>query len=153
MMMEDKSALDKYQEWAPEIRTHPAVLFALKISRTFLNHFYHQFFKLLKSDRTSYLMACILNYSIPIARSDTLKTFFSALSPKDKVMPYELFMKLLCLDTEEEIPVICSTWNLVNDTSERGVKIGGNINEWIGILHVAFWLIFRAGREPQFIKE
>lgn len=127
LMIGENVPVAQLQSWNASILNDRKVLFAMKFHRFFQNRMSYNIIKLLSDSETSYLMACILNMSLPQIRKDILKTLQTSLGFKELPISFDQIKKTFGFTKEQEIIDMCEHWRLetatIPNSMENGVVI------------------------------
>lgn len=140
--LEDAVAISRVQTWRQEIIHQPIVKTALAFYRAFQNQLYHRFFRLLRHTETTYLMACILQFSFAKVRKDGLRVMSAGFLSRDKAFPLPALAEVLGFDREQDALEFCLHWGFesVQETEPVpfvGIAVGKkDRGSWIGMVSV-----------------
>ena len=124
--LDDVVPVSRAQSWRPEILKSPMVKDALYFFQLFQNRWVHKYLQQLRKKDTTYLMACILHFSLEHLRKEGLQTLSSALTAKDKPIPVGLLTQSLFFDGDTDTVEFCKHlgFEVVQDQDQVAIRVG-----------------------------
>lgn len=113
--------INRVHAWSESVLNQSVVKASLEFHTCFQNKQFYNFFRKIKQQETTFLMACILHMVFDEMRRDAVEAFNSSLIQRGKPMSTQNLIQTLALSDEEDAKLFCDHWGLeiVNEVLEN----------------------------------